>query len=271
MLAAVLGPLALGALLVPLRSSFATTAAALAFVAVIVAVAVAGNRISGVVATISSALWFDFFLTEPYERLTISHRPDIETTVALLVVGIVVTELAARSRHHRHVADEESAFVSMIHEMTELAAGPVADSVVVDQATGAITELLHLRSCRFERSAPHRPFARIEGDGRIVHAGLSWPVESAGIPGPEAEILAQWRGRVLGRFALTPTPGVARAAARSGGSGVVGHRRRSGAERGSAGWVKSCTTASGAAKLKALSATSDGVMGCRIQRTGASS
>ena len=84
----------------------------------------------------------------------------------------------------------------------------MANSTGVDQATGVITELLHLRSCRFERRAPDRPFARIEGDGHIVHAGLSWPVESVGIPGPEAEILAQWRGRVLGRFALTPTPGM---------------------------------------------------------------
>ena len=35
----------------------------------------------------------------------------------------------------------------------------------------------------------------------------SGPPSRLGIPGPEAEIVARWRGRALGRFVLTPTPG----------------------------------------------------------------
>jgi hypothetical protein len=38
---------------------------------------------------------------------------------------------------------------------------------------------------------------------------MRWPAREFGIPGPEAEIVAQWRGRVVGRFVVTPTPGVA--------------------------------------------------------------
>jgi hypothetical protein len=37
--------------------------------------------------------------------------------------------------------------------------------------------------------------------------GLHWPVSQMGIPGPEAEIAIEWRGRPLGRFVITPTPG----------------------------------------------------------------
>ena len=97
-------PLAIAALLIPLRHDFANPAAALVLVAAIVAVAVFGQRTAGFVATVSATLWFDVFLTRPYGRLAISHRPDIETAISLLVVGVLVTEMAARGRHHRQVA-----------------------------------------------------------------------------------------------------------------------------------------------------------------------
>ena len=89
--AAVVLPLGVATILVPFRASFATTASALILVAVIVAVAAIGNRVSGFVATLSAMLWFDYFLTQPYERLAITHRPDIETAACLFVVGIIVT------------------------------------------------------------------------------------------------------------------------------------------------------------------------------------
>ena len=109
-------------LLVPFREDFANTASALILVAVIVAVAALGNRFSGFVATVGATLWFDVFLTEPYERLAITHRPDIETAVCLFVVGIIVTELAARNRHHHASATEEADYVGLIYEVSELVA-----------------------------------------------------------------------------------------------------------------------------------------------------
>src|SRR5580658_7858307 len=94
-------PGAASALLVPFRSSFPNTDAALVLVVVIVAVAANGHRPAGWIAAGASAVWFDFFLTRPYERFAISRHTDIETTVLLLVVGIAVTEIAARSRMHK--------------------------------------------------------------------------------------------------------------------------------------------------------------------------
>src|ERR1700690_4182938 len=118
--AGVVVPLLVGAVLVPFRGTFANTAAALVMVGVIVAVAVLGTRIAGIVATASSAIWFDFFLTPPYDKLTISHRPDLETTIALVVVGLLVTELAARSRRHWRSANSSTAYVAMIHGIAVL-------------------------------------------------------------------------------------------------------------------------------------------------------
>ena len=49
-------PFAVGAVLVPFRVTFTNAAAALVMVGVIVAVAVMGNRIAGIVASASSAI-----------------------------------------------------------------------------------------------------------------------------------------------------------------------------------------------------------------------
>lgn len=208
-LAALILPLCLAAGFVPFRGSFTNVGAALSLVALIEAIAILGNRFSGVVATISAAIWFDFFLTPPYERLTISRRPDLETTISILVIGVIVTEVAARSRRHRRAAGEESRFVAMLHDVTELCAGTNKISTVIDYVTRSLVDVLGLRACHFETDISGPPPAQIEFGGNVVHVGLHWPAHEIGIPGPEAEILCRFRGETVGRFALTPTPGLA--------------------------------------------------------------
>ena len=205
--AAFVVPLCVAAVLVPFRSSFANTAAALVLVGVIFVAAVIGNRFAGIVASVSAALWFDFFLTPPYERFAISHRPDVETTIAILVVGMMVTELAARSRHHSRVSSEESTYIVMIRDLTDLATSASKSSLVIESVVHSLVPLLELRACRFESDLADPPLARILSSGAVVHVGLNWPVGDIGIPGPEAEIVAEWRGRAHGRFVLTPSPG----------------------------------------------------------------
>ena len=106
-LAALAVPLALAAILIPFRTSFPNTDAALALILVVVAVAANGDRLAGVLAAVSAAVWFDFFLTRPYERFSITSRSDIETTVLLLVIGVAVTELAVWGRR-QHTAAEQA-------------------------------------------------------------------------------------------------------------------------------------------------------------------
>jgi hypothetical protein len=195
------------AILVPFRSSYAASAGALTTVAVIAPIAVFGNRVAGVVASLSGALWFDFFLTRPYDRFAISHRPDVETTIAIFVVGLIITELAGRSRHHWRAANDSTQYVSMIHTVAELAAASVPVDVIINQACNSLVPLLSLRSCRFEQSLVDPPLARIASNGDVVNVGMRWPAQEIGIPGPESEIVAQWRGQVQGRFVLTPTRG----------------------------------------------------------------
>jgi hypothetical protein len=69
---AVLAPLLACLSMVPFRESFANTSAALVLVLVVVAVATAGDRLAGVLAACSAGLWFDFFLTQPYQRFAVT-------------------------------------------------------------------------------------------------------------------------------------------------------------------------------------------------------
>ena len=81
-LTALLLPLAAAAVLVPFRSNFALPASALVLVLVVVVVGSFGSRFAGLVAALSSAAWFDFFLTKPYETFNITYRPDLQTEIA---------------------------------------------------------------------------------------------------------------------------------------------------------------------------------------------
>jgi hypothetical protein len=159
------------------------------------------------VATVSATVWFDFFLTRPYEKLAITHRPDIETSVSLFVVGIIVTELAARNRHHHATAAEEADFVGLIHGVSELATSGAASREVVERVRNELTALLHLQACCYEAGSSDDPMMRLQHDGRVFLGGRVWGVHRMGLPGPEIELLVQSQGRTLGRFVMTPTPG----------------------------------------------------------------
>src|SRR5262245_24461442 len=92
--AAAVVPLRACALSVPFRDHPAHTNAALALVLLVVAAAATGIRTAGITAAVSSAAWYDFFLTRPYESFHISNQTDLETFVLLVLVGIAVTEIA---------------------------------------------------------------------------------------------------------------------------------------------------------------------------------
>ena len=94
-------PLAVCATLSAARGTVASDNAVLVLVLVVVAVAASGSRLAGVVAALSSAAWFDYFLTRPLHHFTIADRDDVETAVLLTLVGIAVTEIALWGRRQQ--------------------------------------------------------------------------------------------------------------------------------------------------------------------------
>ena len=208
-LAGLAAPLALAAILVPFRGSFPNTDAALALILVVVAVAANGYRPAGYLASVSAAVWFDFFLTRPYERFTITRRADIETTILLLVIGVAVTEIAVWGRRQHAAASRRAGYLDGIHAAAQAVATGTSPSALVDQVASQLTRVLSLRSCRFEYGAAGlgQP-ARMAHDGSVTVAHRAWDVDAEGLPpSTDVELLVESGGVFQGRFLMTPSPG----------------------------------------------------------------
>jgi len=207
--AALAAPLLLTVILVPFRGSFPNTDAALALLLVVVAVAANGYRLAGYLAALSAAVWFDFFLTRPYEELTITRRADIETTVLLLVIGAAVTEIAVWGRRGNAAASRRAGYLEGINAAAQAVAAGGSLSELTDQVSGRIAGLLSLRSCVFQygKAGLGRP-ARLLPDGRVVTDQRTLDVAVEGLPtGTDIELLVETGGVFQGRFLMHAKPG----------------------------------------------------------------
>ncbi|GGW24136.1 DUF4118 domain-containing protein [Streptomyces alanosinicus] len=193
--------------LVPLRTSLTHTNAALVLVVVVVAVAALGSRTAGVVAALSAAAWFDFFLTRPYETFDITASADIETAVLLLVVGVIVAQLAARARRLEVMTVTDADHLARIHRTADLVQCANSADIVVDHVRGELTGLLGLGACRFEYGTLLGRPPRMEKDGSVTVGRRTWNPDTDGWPEGEIELRTYGNGHYQGRFMLTPGPG----------------------------------------------------------------
>jgi hypothetical protein len=205
--AGLLGPLGICALLVPFRSSFPNTDAALVLVATIVAIAAFGSRLGGVLAAISSGVWFDFFLTKPYEHFSITARDDIETTVLLFVVGMAVTELAVWGRGQQQRAGVQQGYLTDLHTASEAMANGGSPTRIVNQIADELTRVLDLQACHFHFGSDVGG-PRLNHDGSLTWGTTRWDIDNEGLPATEpTELLVSAGGAYMGRFLMTPRPG----------------------------------------------------------------
>jgi K+-sensing histidine kinase KdpD len=210
LLIAGLGPIVVAGALVPARDALNNANIALALVVVVVLAAVTGGRGAGALAAVVAALSFDFFHTQPYLSLTIDSRDDVETTVLLLVVGLLVGTMASRARRAKVSAELGRSELDRIHRMAERVAGGDDAADVIEAAQLELTELLGLQSCRFE-APPYggEPRPHLERSGtitgqhgrRMARGGFELPAE-----GVDLAVLA--RGHEVGRFVLVPRPDI---------------------------------------------------------------
>jgi Domain of unknown function (DUF4118) len=205
---AVLGPIAVSGSLVGIRDEINNTNVALVLVVVVVLAALAGGRGAGAVAAVVSGIAFDFFQTRPYLTLEIDSRDDVETTILLLAIGLIVGELVAWARRSSRASKRGHDEVARLHRVAEQVAAGAEPGAVVQAVAVELEELLALRGCRYEEPPFGVPLPRLERNGaidaRVRHfAGgeLTLPVEGVEIP-----VLG--RGRQLGRLVLEPDPDV---------------------------------------------------------------
>ena len=201
-LAALAAPLAATAILLPLRGAWPNTNVALILVVVIVAVAALGNRVAGALAAVWTATCFDFFFTVPYDRLTISRSSDVATFVLLLVVGVAVSQLAARARTLKQITITDADYLARIHQTASLAESATS-AVVVDHVADQLVGLLGLRDCRFEYGKLIGSRPRLESDGTIHTRYGRWDADQFGLPAGEVELRTFAGGHYYGRFLMT--------------------------------------------------------------------
>ena len=190
--AALAAPLAAAAILLPVRSSGPNTNAALLLV---------------VVAAIGAVVWFDFFFTLPYQRFTIRSSADVTTFVLLLVVGAVVSQLAAYARRLKVEAITDAGYLAQIHQTAALTQTAKSPDDVVDRVRQQLAGLLDLQECRFEYGVllGHPP--RLEPDGTIVTNHGRWNGDEAGLPCEAIELRVFGNGQNYGRFMMRAKPG----------------------------------------------------------------
>jgi K+-sensing histidine kinase KdpD len=207
--AAVLGPLLACAVLSLFRDSFANTDAALVLVLVVVGVAAAGSRLAGDLAALSAAVWFDFFLTKPYERFSINRHSDVKTTVLLLAVGVAVTEIAVWGRRQARLASGREAYLAGIREATQVVSRGGSGWDLERDIAKTLTEMLGLVSCQFEYGAAGvgEP-ARLRHDGEVECQHSIWDVDRRGLPvDVDLELIVEAGGRLVGRYLMRAAPG----------------------------------------------------------------
>jgi hypothetical protein len=208
--AALVAPIAVAAILLPFRSSWSNTNVAMILVAVVVAVAVTGSRVAGSLAAVWAAIWFDFFFTVPYDRLTIRDSTDVTTFVLLLVVGLAVSQLAARARKLHVIAITDAGYLSQIHDTAALAQSARSGDAVVHHVREQLVGLLGLEWCRFEYGSLVGQPPRLEHDGTVIagRAGRGrLDVERTGLPAGDVELRVFGNGQYYGRFMMTARPG----------------------------------------------------------------
>jgi Domain of unknown function (DUF4118) len=209
--AAAVVPLLACVLVVPFREHVANTNAALALVLLVVAAAATGIRAAGITAAVSAAVWYDFFLTRPYESFHISDRTDLETAALLVLVGVAVTEIALWGHRRQAEASRQEGYLNGVAGTAGMvAAGAPRPEPLIESVADELVEVLGIDDCRFD-SGPVGDLPQLRRDGTVVHDGHTIDVDRRGLPtDTEIEVPVQHGGETLGHLLLVASTRVAR-------------------------------------------------------------
>ncbi|EWT03252.1 histidine kinase [Intrasporangium oryzae NRRL B-24470] len=217
--AAALVPLALAGLLALFRDSMSQSTQAMLLVLPVVAAAATGDRVAGVISALAAAGGFDFFLTVPYLSLSIHQRDDLVLAVALVVVGLAVTELALWGHRAQAAAQRRDGYLAGMLEL--LAIAPDSEGRALPRAVAkSMTSLLDVDRCEWVEGTPSPDDAVVDSQGRVTVRGHDLRVGVVGLPTDSwTAVPVDEAGRTVGYFRVAaasrvvrPTPDQLRAA-----------------------------------------------------------
>src|SRR5262245_63678838 len=105
----------LGVALIPLRDFTTPSEFPFPFMALTIVVAEFGGRRAAIVTALVSALSLDFFLTQPYLRLTIAGKHDLIAFVGLAVCGLIAATLRTHGRGRITRFDNARRHLDLLH------------------------------------------------------------------------------------------------------------------------------------------------------------
>lgn len=195
-------PIVVASLLVLVRGSLKPADLVLVLVLVVVGVAAFGDRVAAILAAVSAAASFDFFLTKPYGSLRVSSAQDIETTIMLLVIGLAVGQIAIVGRTRRSEGQRAREELARF----ELVARSMADEpnsvTLVDLIEREIASTMSLASCHFTLVRPELP--ELRSDGRVETSTHTFADGEFALPEDGAALAVVGHGQVVGWLELIP-------------------------------------------------------------------
>jgi K+-sensing histidine kinase KdpD len=167
-------------------------------VLVVVAVGTAGDRIAGVLAALSAAAAFDFFLTAPYLSFAILDRDDVETAVLLLAIGVSVTEIALWGRGQKARSLRREGYLTGVAHTARMVAEGSSQADLVATVERMISDVLDLDDCGFDAQPGPQALRPVLGhDGVVTWGQHTVDVRRDGLPTMDAIALPAGAGRFL--------------------------------------------------------------------------
>jgi K+-sensing histidine kinase KdpD len=204
--AALLVPLAVGALLIPLRDEL-DQSTALILVLPVLLVGLVGGIGPGLLAAMSATVTFDVLLTRPYFGFAIHDDDDVIAAITLLVVGAVVGAVASRlARVDIRAGARRRTIGQFIAFVTAVADRDAGDETIIGDAGAAISDILGLAGCEWQSARERSTAPTILPDGQLMAYISDLSEDRAQLPNP-TELPVGTRDTELGRFVLHPTPG----------------------------------------------------------------
>ena len=202
------GPLATAAVLSPWRDQPLTGIVVFALLVTVAVATVLAGPGAGALATILSALSYDFVFVPPYRVIKVEFDGQLWPLLPIVTAGLALGVVARRSWPPRSTTapplnsppESQSVrierFVQLVEEGTD-------HRDLISVVGAELTVLLRARSCRFEAGDVGTGVARIERNGSVIgyEADASWTHQVLEVP-------VRHGAHQVGRFVLTFTPGV---------------------------------------------------------------
>ena len=211
--AAAVAPALVSGILAAFRESLTATTAVLILVLLVIAAASTGVRIAGIVAAVSGGLSFDFFLTEPYGRLTINDPNDVEAAVLLVVIGAAVTEVALWGHRQHARANRRAGYLEGVLGTAEIVMRQHdKPEALTERVAQQITEVLGVGRCRFMALPLRDPRTPVlDHQGLVTRLGKPVDVDRNGLPTDDEIALEVTRAGVpVGHFLINTAANITR-------------------------------------------------------------